>query len=289
MNTGVRNPRRSFWIAAALFLLGGAAILGGALEMTLAGRESTATGMAIGGGILAAIIGLFMSFNFLWAVRLTDAMRRGEKVIARWTMPPGQFDEFRANDAALRSQGRRNDYKIPRATPAGGVEVIFSQDAVLIGDTFFGLSSTGLARFQSVGLLPGNPVCISFGTVMTMGRVGSAGASFTTITGELRIPVARTANDEARAVLDHYRAVVGRRTIVKPHFWTLRIKIGLYAALIAALVSACGFLLNALKVDLGIVPLIMAVAGAVTALGGLILALLAWRIRAAQFGTAKHR
>jgi hypothetical protein len=230
-----------------------------------------------------------MTFNFLWAMRLTAAMRRGEKVIARWTVPPGQCDEFRANEAALRAKGRRNDYKMPRATPAEGIEVIFSEDGVLIGDTFFGLSSTGLARFHAVGTMPGNPVCIAFGMAMTAGRTGASGAGFTTITGELRIPVARTANDGARTVLEHYRAVIGRRTIVKPHFWTLRIKIGLYAALIAALVSAGGFLLNALKVDLGIVPLVMAVAGAVTALGGLILALLAWRIRAAQFGRPNDR
>jgi hypothetical protein len=289
MSTGVRNPRRSFWIAAAIFLLGICAIAWGALEMALAGRESTATGVAIGGGILAAVIGLFMSFNFLWAVRLTDAMRRGEKVIARWTVPAGQFDEFRANEAALRAQGRPNDYKSPRATPAEGVEVIFSEDAVLIGDTFFGLSSTGLARFHAVGMVPGNPVSIAFGMAMTAGRTGASGAHFTTITSELRIPVARTANDEARIVLDHYRNVIGRRTIVKPHFWTLRIQIGLYAALIAALVSAAGFVLNVLKVDLGIVPLVMAVTGTITALGGLVLALIAWRIRAHQFGDRGRR
>jgi hypothetical protein len=284
MKSGVRNPRRSFWIAVALFLLGSGAIAWGALDMARAGRESVGSAIAIGGGIVAAVIGLLMSFNFLWAMRLVAAMHCGDKVIARWTVPPGQFDEFRANEAALKAKGRRNDYKAPRATPADGVEVVFSEDAVLIGDTFFGLSSTGLARFQSVGMMPGNPMCIAFGTAMTAGRIGSAGAAFTTITGELRIPVARTANDGARTVLEHYRAVIGRRTIVKPRFWTLRIRIGLTAALIAALVSAGGFLLNALKVDLGIVPLLMAVAGAVTALGGLILALLAWRIRAAQFG-----
>jgi hypothetical protein len=64
MSTGVRNPRRSFWIAAAIFLLGITAVAWGAFEMALAGRESTATGVAIGGGILVAVIGLLMSLNF---------------------------------------------------------------------------------------------------------------------------------------------------------------------------------------------------------------------------------
>ncbi len=282
MNAGIRNPRLNFWIAVALFVLGSGAIAWGALDMALAGAESAGSAIKIGGGILPALIGLLMSFNFRWAVRLVAAMRRGENVIARWTVPPGQFDEFRASEAVLASQGRRNDYRIPRATPAGGVEVIFSEDAVLIGDTFFGLARSGIARIHGVGMLAGNPIRLAFGTVLTTGRTGASGTWLSTITGELRVPVARTANDGARAVLTHYRAVIERRKHVKPEFWTRRIRAGLIAAAVAGAVCAGGFALQALRVDLGVAPLVMAVVGAISAIGGLVLALLAWRFRSGR-------
>jgi hypothetical protein len=93
--------------------------------------------------------------------------------------------------------------------------------------------------------------------------------------GTLRIPVAHDAGAAAAKVLAHYQDVIGRRTIVKPDFWRRRVRWGLIAAVLAGLVAAAGFALEAAEAELGIVPLVMAVAGAVSALGGLILALLA--------------
>lgn len=78
------------------------------------------------------------------------------------------------------------------------------------------------------------------------------------------------------AVLDHYIAALSGQVIVKPDFWKRRIRWGLRAALVSTFVSATGFVLEALEVALGVVPLILAVSGAITAIGGLLLAFLAW-------------
>lgn len=51
---------------------------------------------------------------------------------------------------------------------------------------------------------------------------------------------------------------------------------GLWAALVAGIVSAVGFGLEAVEADAGELPVILAVAGAVVALGGLVLAFFAW-------------
>jgi hypothetical protein len=49
----------------------------------------------------------------------------------------------------------------------------------------------------------------------------------------------------------------------------------LWAALVSAVVAAAGFALNAIGAELGELPLIMAVAGTVAGIGGLVLALIA--------------
>lgn len=280
MSAALRNPKRSAVIAGTLTVLGIAAIVAGVIDMQRTGAETALSAISIGVGLVVAILGLFLTLNFVWAVRLVGAMGRGEGVIARWTVTPEEFADFRRAEAAHKAAGRRNDYKPPRTTPSAGVEIVFSASAVLIGDTFVGLARDGLARFTGARVVAGNPPCLAFATAMTVGRTGAAGARFETVVGELRVPIARTAQGAARTVLEHFAAVAARRKIVNPRFWPLRIRIGLGAALAAGAICAAGFALNALKFDLGIAPLIMAVAGAVTAIGGLVLAFVAWRIHA---------
>ena len=77
-------------------------------------------------------------------------------------------------------------------------------------------------------------------------------------------------------MLAHFQAVSSGRTVARPGFWPLRIRIGLWWAGIAAAIAALGFVLDALQADLGEAPMIMAVAGTVAAPGGLLVALIAW-------------
>jgi len=273
MSAGLSNPKRSVMICIAMLVVGVGGILWGVFEMNrLGGAETGGTAIAIGGGLLLAILGFLFLFNFIWAVRLTEAMKRGEDVIARWTVPQQTLEEFRADEIERKKAGRPNDWKVPRRIPAEGLEVIFSPNAVMIGDTFFGLAKSGLARFNWVQSVPGNPLSLGFGMVMTTGRATSTGATLTTQRSELRIPIARTASAEASKVLTHYTSVTAGQTIVKPGFWKFRIKLGLWAAGIGALSAATGFGLNALKVNLAEAPLVMAVVGVMVALGGLVLA-----------------
>lgn len=277
MNAGVRRPDRNVRICLALLVASLIALVSGILVMRSAGAETTASATAIALGLLGTVIFSLMLANFVWGMRVFAAIRRGENVIARWIVPADAFDRFREQEAEHSAAGHPNDYKPPNHTPPEGVEVVFGKDGMIIGDTFYGLATTGLAHIRQVGIVPGDPLCIGFQTALTTGRVQSSGvARFDTALGLLRIPVAKASQQEAKAVLDHYTAALAGQVIVKPDFWRRRIRWGLRAAVVAAFASATGFLLEAIEADLGVLPLILAVSGAITVIGGLILAFLAW-------------
>jgi hypothetical protein len=277
MNAGVRRPDRSARICLALLVVSVIALVSGILAMNSAGAETAFSGIAIALGLLGSSIFFFLLLNFVWGMRVFDAIKRGENVVARWTVPADEFDRFRENEAGHAAIGHPNDYKPPRSTPPGGVEVIFAKDGMIIGDTFFGLATTGLSHFRQVGIVPGDPLCLGFQTALMTGRQQSSGTpAFSTVLSLLRIPVANSAHPEAKAVLDHYIAALAGQVVVKPDFWPRRIRWGLWAALVCAIVSATGFGLEALDADFGVLPVILAVSGAVAAIGGLILAFLAW-------------
>lgn len=114
----------------------------------------------------------------------------------------------------------------------------------------------------------------------TYGRhTSSGGAYLPNLHSELRIPVARTAAAEAGKVLAHYTAVNQGTVQVKPQFWSWRIKVGLWAAVIGTASFLAGLALGSWSAVPGGLPVGMAVVGAVVAPFGLILAFLAWRIR----------
>lgn len=277
MNAGVRNPVRNVRICLALTFASLTALVAGILAMRSKGAETTASGIAIAFGLLGTVVFPLLLANFVWATRIFAAIQRGENVIARWTVPPDAFERFRANEAGHAAAGYPNDYTPPRRTPAEGVEVAFSKDGVLVGDTFYGLATTGLAHIRQAGIVPGEPLCLGFQTAMTTGQVQSSDAvSFGTALGILRIPVADASHTEAMAVLDHYTKALAGQVIVKPDFWRKRIRWGLRAAVFSAFVAAAGFALEALKAGLGVIPLILAIVGVITAIGGLVLAFLAW-------------
>ena len=271
-----------------MFVGGAVSVWSGAAEMNALGYETGSSSAKIGIGLFVGIIGFLFQFNFLWGVRVMRAMRRGEGEIARWTVSPDALDAFRKNDELRKARGDRNDYTLPAENPPGGLDVIFSADGVLVGGTFFGLASTGLSHFRSVRVLPENPLCIEFGTALVWASNVNVPRIHTTA-GTLRIPVSRTATAEAKKVFDHFSKVLARETIVKPDFWRRRIRWGLTTAAVCALAAAAGFALEAAKVELGIVPLVMAVAGTMLALGGLVLALLAWMFYLGQHGRRRQR
>jgi hypothetical protein len=273
-NTGVRNPGRSALICLAIVAAGALSIWSGIAEMNDAGHETTGSGLKIGVGMAVVAIAAIMLCNFLVGIRALRRVRLRRGEIAHWTVTTSELDAFRINDQARSALGAayRNDYRVPEKTAPGGTEVVFLEDGVSVGGTYFSLTTTGLYRFVGVQMLPQNPLAIEFGTVLTWISSGGSSTRVDQFTSVLRIPVARLGRDAAAKALEHFRKVDARQLIVNPGFYRGRIRAGLIGTPVLFAIAAAGFGLNAIGVDLGIIPLCMAVIGTVAGLGALCLA-----------------
>lgn len=265
-NRGLSRPGLNMGICVAGVLLAVLSIWSGVSEMNALGRETNASAAKIGIAIPVGVICFGMFFNFLWGYRLMAAARRGEKVVGRWTVTPAEVEAFRADDNRRADLGYDNDYKLPKKVPPGGLEVIFTDNSVIVGGTYFGLVTTGLFKFEGVQMLPDNPLALEFGTVMTSVTKINA-VRINRIRGVLRVPVSRAGREAAVKVLNHFSAVDQRKALVNPGFYARRIKWGLIAAVMFFVVAAGGFGLNAAKTDLGDIPLLMAVVGTISEIG----------------------
>ncbi|HWL62253.1 MAG TPA: hypothetical protein VNQ32_05635 [Steroidobacteraceae bacterium] len=158
------------------------------------------------------LLGPFFLVHYLRMVRVFRAMREGRGVIASWSVPAREFARFCEREQAIPARSILvNYYKPPAATPAEGVEVVFSDRGVLIGGGYFPLSVRGGRRVQSVEHVAGDPPAIQFG----MGLHTSARTSSATVEGQhrlllLRVPVALSARGQASEVADRFRALMNR-------------------------------------------------------------------------------
>lgn len=285
-NKGVRLPRRMVWFFLALAVLSSAGVAWGIHVYQTVG-ETTAAGVAIGLGGPVAVISIGMLVLALNNLRFTNALLRGENVIARWVVSPDDYAAFAANNAARNALGPayKNDWKLPKTIPPQGLEVVFGRDIVMVGDRFFSLVNTGMFTFRGVQMLPENPLSIEFGTRSALPSHGAAGVRVDVSTGVLRIPVGRLARADAVRVLDHYKRVDARETVVNPGFYRRRIRFGLIAAPIFFVAAALGAAMQYLGINAdGVVNLLLAVVGVICGIAALILASIA-----AYLGRQQHR
>jgi hypothetical protein len=274
----------SIWLAVAL--AGWISVGWGAFEMHRLDRETGMTAAAIGVGFPVAVIATGSLFLAIRSIRIVAALDRGEGVIARWIVSPNDFAEFVTDNAARNALGGayRNDWKVPRAIPPQGIEIVFGADGMFAGNSYFGLVNTGMLKFEGVQMLPSNPLALEFGTVATTISHGTS-VHVNRSRGVLRVPVSRLARGEAIRVLDHFRRVDAREIVVNPGFYLGRMRFGLIAAPICFLLAAAGFALQFLGygnlLD-GTLAVALAVGGVVGGIGALVLAFLAWTLSRAQ-------
>lgn len=280
-NRGLGKPERNAAICGLVAVAGIIATWLGFREMSALGRETGRTSALVALGLLAAILGTAFFVNFMRAVRVFRDMRSGRTAIERWTVPADEFARYREIDGRFAARGSQNDYRPPRTVPPEGVEVIFADDGVLIGGRYFSLATTGISRIRTVGFIASDPPMIEFATVLTT-VTNMTSVHIHHNRGRLRVPVAAKAAMPGHRVVNRYQDILDRRVIVNPHFWTGRIKGGLITAAISAVAAAAGFALKERNQELSNVPLMLAVAGTICAIGGLLMALMAWSLRRRQ-------
>lgn len=207
---GVRNPVRNAVLFGLITLASIGLIALGVADMRESGRTGSPLLML---GLFPALLCPIVFVHYLSKIRVFRDMRSGRTAIARWTVPAEQFNRFCEEEQRVPAGSiTTNFYKPPKATPAGGVEVIFSDDGVLIGGGYFPLSTTGGRRLKSVRYVASNPPSIEFRTVMnTMVRTSSATTSTYRTAEALRVPVSTDAAQQAGEVVRRYQAILDRR------------------------------------------------------------------------------
>ena len=259
-------------------------VAAGAFELSSTDEEPLGASLMVGLGLLPAMLAPFLVFNFWRGVKVFAAIRRGERQIARWTVTAAELAAFSENDKAHAARGAEhmNEWSPPLVTPPEGIEVIFVDDGVLVGDTYFALATVGIFKFTHVWLLNESPLAIAFRTILTTAnRFGTR-----TSVGALRIPVAAVAREEAAKVIAHYQKLDTLKVIATRPGPRRVMLFGLILAPIFFAVAAVGIGLktNGLYSDSDDLSGLLIVLGILFGIAGLIFALIGWR-----FGGARPR
>lgn len=207
---GVRNPMRNAVLFGLISIASVVLVALGVSDMRETGRTGSPLLML---GLFPALLCPIFFIHYLRKIRVFRDLQSGRSAIARWTLPAEQFNRFCEEEQRIPAGSIKiNFYKPPKAIPAGGLEVIFSDDGVLIGGGYFPLSTTGGRRLKSVRYIASNPPSIEFGTVMnTMVRTSSATTNSLRTAETLRVPVATDAAKQAVEVVHRYQAIIDRR------------------------------------------------------------------------------
>lgn len=271
---GVRNPQGWFRLCLGVTLVAWACVAWGAYELLRTGQEELVPSLMVGAGILPAIFAPLLALNFWWGVRVFAAMRRGDGVIGRWTVSAADLTAFVAQEAERSASGPEslNVWAPPRDVPAGGVDIRFTGDGVLAGDTFFGLSPLGIFRITSVALLREGTPAIAFGTALSQAnRFGVR-----TSADQLRIPYPPRAEAEAARIFEHFRRVLAGETVLRPKRLPRLRLVGLVAAGIGLAATGAGVALLRARTSLaGLDPEFLIFLGVPLALFGGIVAIAA--------------
>lgn len=206
-SAGLRHPARNATLFGLLTIVGAVLVVLGAADMRRSGRSGSPLLVL---GLFPALLSPIAFARCLSAVRIVRDMRSGRTAIARWSVPAEQFSRFVEEDQRLAERKfTTNFYRPPNVVPAAGVEVIFSDDGVLIGDGYFPLSTTRGRRVVSVRYVDGDPPTIEFGTTLnTLVRTSSATVATTRLAETLRVPVATGARREAGDVVRRYEGMI---------------------------------------------------------------------------------
>ena len=144
---------------------------------------------------------------------LVDArgMRNGKGVIAHWVVPAAELAGHRGIQQRLVVREGPDLHALPGRVPAEGLEVIFSDAAVLIGGFHFSLRASGGSRVRSARYIASVPPLVEFELELRPSRKVYDAQTHShirigTLRGILRVPVASQAATLAEKVAVHYQS-----------------------------------------------------------------------------------
>ncbi|MDF1504383.1 hypothetical protein [Roseisolibacter sp. H3M3-2] len=214
----MRDPHRTRarWAAAAAV---GWAAIGAAY--VLDPRDGPARGWVIAVFAIGLNVGVICTTLAVMAhgpARALDRMRRGEGVLAQWTVDPARWALFVAHARQLAAQpgARANMLALPDAPPALGYRVTVSEDAIRLEEEFEPMRRDAEARVA--------------GAVLEFRQLVQLGKRMDWWT--YRLPIGAGAEADAGRVAAHYAASRARRTRPMRKLLVIAVMVGAVAAFI---------------------------------------------------------
>jgi hypothetical protein len=132
----MRDPRRSRNVAFGVLVLSIAAIVT-AFRMPDAGKGFTLQSVLGIGGFMVAPFAFVLALMRVGEARRFDRLARGEGVVARWTISPGQWLAFVARNDALNAERGESNLIDVRNIPSGrSVDVVITGESLSVGGDF---------------------------------------------------------------------------------------------------------------------------------------------------------
>jgi hypothetical protein len=132
----VTNPGRSRNVAL-LWLAGGIAAVVVAAKMPDAGKGFTLQAVLGIGGLTVVPFALVLALMRTADARRYARLGRGEGLMARWTIPPSQWQAFVANNEALNAErGEPNLIDVHGIASGNGVDVAITGESLSVGGDF---------------------------------------------------------------------------------------------------------------------------------------------------------
>lgn len=223
----MRNPAKRRNITLAVAAVGASTLVATILQNR--GRSPVD-----GRWFAVVIVSFFVTLFAMVAVavyqvhtRWRERLRRGHKRLAQWALTPAEWEQFRINDKTWRKSGRTNSLKLRKELATSDVEVIIAQDALMVDDDFYSLGA-----LRDLQWIPESPPSLEYNMV-TMAKNGA-------VRWNIRLPVAASAEAQARAVWDYVHRPVPDNTARTIRRFRFARTLGLMVAAIsvAALVFA---------------------------------------------------
>ena len=127
-------------------------------------------------------------------------LRRGENVVARWSVTPREWASFLREEEARDAEGaHRNELRTSATPHRRNVEIIIGRESVMVDDDFLLLPSPAHGRIDAPERVEGSPPCLEF-------HIAEASAADGTSEWTLRVPVGAGAGEEARKATEYWVA-----------------------------------------------------------------------------------
>jgi hypothetical protein len=154
--------------------------------------------------VIAIPVGIVFGIMATLSAVGESRLRRGIGRLARWEVPPAEWEAFRRFETVRSGAGPglAGDDK-PRPAEGRAVEVLFGPRQVIVDGSYHPLRRWAIPELGAVGWLApaGAPEMLEFHLVYPRGRYGG------TVRLALRIPVPRAAREEGVLVFHHFEAM----------------------------------------------------------------------------------